>query len=145
MVSQRLARAPNLFAVRAPFFRFGLAGSFRRALATALFRCPGFDAVSSPRLNLGVVLYFPLPMLAGEVDGKRTERNIKMTSIIQIGFYRSRATPGQRALVNSHLGIIHKSTAARTRFAYFLRTDNPRPIRSSPLASNNDGLGDEQI
>ena len=105
MVSQRLARAPNLFAVRARFFRFGLAGSFRRALATALFRCAGFDAVSSPRLNLGVVLYFPLPMLAGEVEGKRTGRNIKMTSIMHIRFYRSRATPGQRALVNSHLVI----------------------------------------
>ena len=51
-----------------------------------------FDAFSSPRLNLGVVLYFPLPMLAGEVEGKRTERNVKMTSIMHIGFYRSRAT-----------------------------------------------------
>ena len=64
-----------------------------------------FDAVSSPHLNFGVVLHFPLPMLAGEVEGKRTGKNIKMTSIMLIRFYRSRAIPGQRALVNSHLVI----------------------------------------
>ena len=86
MVSQRLARAPNLFAVRARFFRFGLAGSFRRAHATARFRSAGFGALSSPRLNLGVVPVFPLAILAGELEGKCTEKNIKMTSIMHIGF-----------------------------------------------------------
>ena len=55
----------------------------------------------------------------GEVEGKRTEKNIKMTSIMHIGFYRSRVTPGQRALLNAHLAILHKNTSTELDFAFF--------------------------
>ena len=54
---------------------------------------------------IGAPPRFLLTASLGEVEGKRTEKNIKTTSIMHIGFYRSRATPGQRALVNSHLDI----------------------------------------
>ena len=60
--------------------------------------------------EIGAPPRFLLTASLGEVEGKRTEKNIKMTSIMHIGFYRSRATPGQRALVNSHFDILHKNT-----------------------------------
>ena len=62
--------------------------------------------------EIGAPPRFLLTASLAEVEGKRTERNIKMTSIMHIRFYRSRATPGQRALVNSHLDILHKNTSA---------------------------------
>ena len=59
--------------------------------------------------EIGAPPRFLLTASLGEVEGKRTEKNIKMTGIMHIGFYRSRATPGQRTLVNSHFGILHKT------------------------------------
>jgi len=96
---------------------FGMSG----AMSLGCMRLRLLMWMITPRTpsEIGAPPRFLLTASLGEVEGKRTERNIKMPSIMQIGFYRSRATPGQRALVNSHLDIIHKSTAARTRFACF--------------------------